>query len=125
MLANVSMNDRFVRNAMGLGVIGIYIFDPRPVWLLLAGLLLFSGLSGYCPLYHAAGYSTIEVRHSNKRLLMVLMISGIFIGLGAMAVVFTGATPYLWQAMALGSAAFAAAYGSAMGYFCGATCASD
>ncbi len=54
--------DRWVRVALGLGLLSLTFVGPQ-TWLGLLGIVpLLTGLSGFCPLYGVLGLSTCPAR---------------------------------------------------------------
>lgn len=64
MLNNVGPQDRMVRLGVGIVLIALYLLGwlkgKAGLLLLLAGSLLSSAASGYCPLYEQLGITTQE-----------------------------------------------------------------
>jgi hypothetical protein len=59
MRRNVGVLDRAIRFAIGAAVLGAGLALGQ-WWAVLGAVPLASGVSGYCPIYHALGTSTLQ-----------------------------------------------------------------
>jgi hypothetical protein len=59
---NVGPRDRVVRSSLGAGLLALGILHPAvlsDLWIVLGGLLLLTGTSGYCLVYRVLAISTV------------------------------------------------------------------
>jgi hypothetical protein len=54
--------DRAVRIVAGLVLLGLVFVGPKSMWGLAGGVLLLTGLAGWCPLYALLGLSSAPNR---------------------------------------------------------------
>ncbi len=59
MKTNTHGVERFFRVIIGLFVLSLIFWGPKSLWGLLGLIPVFTGLSGWCPLYSILGISTL------------------------------------------------------------------
>jgi len=62
MKTNAGNVDRFLRMAVGLGLLSMIFVGPQSLWGLLGIVPLLTGAIGYCPLYALFGFNTCPMR---------------------------------------------------------------
>jgi hypothetical protein len=58
---NVHPVERFLRVALGVGVLSLVIIGPKSMWGLVGIVPLLTGLVGTCPVYSLLGINTCPV----------------------------------------------------------------
>ena len=58
--------DRVLRVVLGLGLLAITVVGPKSMWGLVGVVPLLTGILGFCPLYHAFGFSTCAARPADN-----------------------------------------------------------
>ena len=59
--------DRWIRVAVGLGILSLTVVGPHTLWGLAGLVLVVTGVAGFCPIYRLFGMSTCQASRGPTR----------------------------------------------------------
>jgi hypothetical protein len=62
MIINIGIFERVIRVVGGAAIVSLAFWGPQSFWFLLGVIPMFTGLVGWCPLYHFMNISTCKTK---------------------------------------------------------------